>query len=348
MLRRLKQAVRRSLLTYLPRILRRLGVNERKEIFGKSMTERNFYESLSRSGKLQHFLSLARSLDIRSFAVEGQLGVFEGSPEDRDVFGQYVLNQTWSPQLKELVVKHAFRNGSGTYVDVGANIGLTVLPVAAETNALCIAFEPEPETYQYLCKNLITNGLDKRVTTHNVALFSEEAIVELELGGRNKGDHRIRFQASGAGQVDAFKESSRRVVRVRGCRLDDIVSAQTLPRPVVCKVDTQGAEVHVLRGATQFLRVVDLLVAEFWPYGLARAGMGVTEFLDIIRGFEYGALLKFDAEERAELPNQLMPIAVLEQELREISGNLSGTNYCDVILVPRTSVSGFPFFNPPR
>ena len=45
------------------------------------------------------------------------------------------------------------------------------------------------------------------------------------------------------------------------------------------------------RGATQFLQIVDLLVAEFWPYGLARAGMGITEFLDIIRGFQYGALL---------------------------------------------------------
>lgn len=218
------------------------------EIFGKSLAPHDFYESLPRSEKLQHFISLARSLDIRSFAVEGQLGVFEGSREDRVVFGEYARNQTWSPQLKELVIKHALRSGSGTYVDVGANIGLPVLPIAAETNAVCIAFEPEPESYRYLRKDLITNGLDKKVTTHNVALFSEEAIVEFELSERNKGDHRIRFQALGAGRVEAFAESSRKVVSVRGCRLDDIVAASALPRPVVCKIDTQGAEVHVLPG----------------------------------------------------------------------------------------------------
>ena len=55
-----------------------------------------------------------------------------------------------------------------------------------------------------------------------------------------------------------------------------------------------------------------------------------------------------DAVERAELPSQLLPIAALEHELRKFSGNSSGTNHCDVILVPRTSVSRFPFFNAPE
>ena len=174
------------------------------EIFGKSLAPHDFYESLPRS-KL-NISSRLRARWTFDRLRSRDSSVFEGSREDRVVFGEYARNQTWSPQLKELVIKHALRSGSGTYVDVGANIGLPVLPIAAETNAVCIAFEPEPESYRYLRKDLITNGLDKKVTTHNVALFSEEAIVEFELSERNKGDHRIRFQALGAGRVEAFAE----------------------------------------------------------------------------------------------------------------------------------------------
>ena len=56
-------------------------------------------------------------------------------------------------------------------------------------------------------------------------------------------------------------------------RLDDIVAADPA-RSIMVKIDVQGAEPEVLAGGEATIAGAELVVVEFWPYGLRAMGHG--------------------------------------------------------------------------
>src|SRR5450432_3002573 len=79
-----------------------------------------------------------------SVLCDGTYGVFEGSRADRVVMDEYCRLGSWAPDMVALIVKRLFAGRAGTFIDVGANIGLVAIPVVEQTGAFGIAFEPEP------------------------------------------------------------------------------------------------------------------------------------------------------------------------------------------------------------
>jgi hypothetical protein len=74
----------------------------------------------------------------------------------------------------------------------------------------------------------------------------------------------------------------RDLVRTAAIRLDDYFSPGE--RVDFVKIDVQGHELSVLKGAERILREnrgIKLLL-EFWPHGLAQAGVKPAEFLDYL------------------------------------------------------------------
>ena len=59
-----------------------------------------------------------------SIRSDGEYGVFEGSIHDEVVHGHYRREGTWSPEIQALLANQLFPEGRGTFLDVGANIGL--------------------------------------------------------------------------------------------------------------------------------------------------------------------------------------------------------------------------------
>src|SRR4051812_6005107 len=101
------------------------------------------------------FRMLGHKLGVKSFTCDGAFGLFEGSIIDEGVHGSYLRSGTWDPALQTLLRERIFGPSSGgTYVDIGANIGLTVIPAAAIAGVDCFAFEPDPMNYLHLRKNL--------------------------------------------------------------------------------------------------------------------------------------------------------------------------------------------------
>ena len=223
-------------------------------------------------------------------SYEGKLGVFAGSDRDKGPFGNYCEFGTWAPVLQELLLTKIFPAGSsGTYLDIGAHIGLTVIPITEARKVDSFAFEPDPENYKLLNQNIANHKLESLIKTYPYALFSEAKEVDLAIASNNKGDSRIKINNSEAPSLKG--EASRPIIKVRAERLDNILPAANLKKPIAVKLAIQGAELQFLKGASQFLESVDYLIVQFWPYGLRHLGNNPEALMYALEKFPFGVTL---------------------------------------------------------
>lgn len=151
-------------------------------------------------------------------------------------------------------------------VDVGANIGVYTLRMAKKLGPTgrVYAFEPEPENFGVLTKNIEDNGFTG-VRALNIALSDRRASVSLHLSWDNYGDHRI---------YDAGYQRKRRTIEVATDTLDAVLldGADGTRTVKAIKIDTQGYEPFVVKGAEKVIRRDrPAIFLEYWPFGYQRA-----------------------------------------------------------------------------
>ncbi|KAI8631484.1 FkbM family methyltransferase [Xylariaceae sp. FL1651] len=196
-------------------------------------------------------------------------------------------------------------------VDVGANIGLCSLYMKQKfPSAKILAFEPAPETYDTLCRNLALHkisgveplqyGCASKASTEKLTFFPnlpgnstlvpeekqqlyEEAVKK---HGREAADKRF----GGAQELDVKLE-----------RLSHFLSSRPdFTRIDLLKVDVEGAELEVLRGLEDsHWALVQNVVLETWAKSGSKAEL---EELLKSKGF------KVNSEGAAWAPNQFYMI----------------------------------------
>ncbi|MGH9378491.1 MAG: FkbM family methyltransferase [Terriglobia bacterium] len=171
------------------------------------------------------------------------------------------------------VIVQCLREGD-TFFDIGANIGYYSVIAAARVGprGKVFAFEPEPENFHLLRKNVEANSL---TNVHTVcrAVSSSWGTGRLFLSGANRGDHRL---------YDPGEQ--RREMPVQCIYLDSFVAASGA-RVDFVKMDVQGSETKVLLGMRDTLMkraAVLKMTLEFWPYGLAGNGSSPAELLSLL------------------------------------------------------------------
>jgi FkbM family methyltransferase len=169
-------------------------------------------------------------------------------------------------------------------INAGAHIGMTCISLLkAGYFGRAIAFEPAPNSYRLLLRNIQQNHLEKVIRTFPFALSSEEGELQMELSSDNSGDNRIRTKH----QPGFFKEEKRSVTLVRVRTLDATMKGDAdLHGEQVRLVwtDIQGHEGHFFEGARDFFRKGIPAVCEFWPYGIDRSGISPDRFLNTVKG----------------------------------------------------------------
>lgn len=258
-----------------------------------------------RLGSYAQFARLAERYHVVDLSVRGEYGTFRSAVDDTSVLASYAQRGRWSEHTVERFQHFFERRGGGTYVDVGANVGLTVVPIAANPAVHAHAVEPEPVNYKHLVENVERNCAYGNVVTHQIAAFHERTTVRFELAAGNLGDHRIR-RTDERGEL---REEQRRTIDVPAEPLDDIVGPTE--GAVAIKIDTQGAEPFVIAGASRLLHDAELVVLEFWPYGITRMG-GDPELIYkfILSGFSECRLARGDEGEPGA---PVAPDAAVEQ-----------------------------------
>jgi len=134
-----------------------------------------------------------------------------------------------------------------TALDIGAHHGFYSLLASAKvgTTGRVIAFEPSPRERQKLLRNLALNGCSN-VQVEDCALADAPGEQELILvGSNNSGCNSLR-------QPNVADLTSSIAVRV--ATLDGYFAGHPLPPVDFIKLDTEGAELAILKGACSVLR----------------------------------------------------------------------------------------------
>ena len=134
-----------------------------------------------------------------------------------------------------------------TFVDVGANVGLfSVLAggIVGESGTV-VSIEQHPRVHDFLTDNLALNSLHF-VRTHQVAVGAAEGTAFLS--DRHADDQNALAPAG--------------TLAVSVVRLDTLLAE--IPRIRVLKIDVEGHELEVLRGANYVLQRCDAVLLELW------------------------------------------------------------------------------------
>lgn len=151
------------------------------------------------------------------------------------------------------------------FLDVGANVGMYTIYAAVMRRAKVYAFEPESQNYAILNKNIIANNLSGQVVAvcaalSDVARMSRLYLSEFSLGG----------SCHSFGDEVGFDLKQRKSPHAQGClsvSIDDLVEKGDIEIPNYIKVDVDGFEHNVLRGAAKTLERPELreLIIEINP-----------------------------------------------------------------------------------
>lgn len=194
----------------------------------------------------------------------------------------------WEPHVRRAIEDAA--RPDGVAVDAGAYIGLHSVTMSHHF-ATVHAFEPQQAIYRILCDNLALNGC-ANVAAHNLALYDragpmrlsppERQEVPLPMAGGAPDYRRVRNAAA-----LAFEVAGEAGGNVRAVALDDLA----LEKVALIKVDTQGADLRVLRGAEDTIRRCRPRVLFEWERDLgARHGTALEDYHAFFGGLDYGVV----------------------------------------------------------
>jgi FkbM family methyltransferase len=169
----------------------------------------------------------------------------------------------------------------GTFVDVGANLGWFSLLGASLVgpSGRVIAIEPNPLNVALLRDSATDNGFDN-IDALVLALAAQPGAIALETDGSNG-----RITPIDGPPAEPIEASY--VVAARP--LDDVLSEAGVTRVDAIKIDVEGAEPLVLKGAGDTItRYRPVLISEFYPLALDSSPWGNAHgYLAMLRAFGY-------------------------------------------------------------
>ena len=184
--------------------------------------------------------------------------------------------------------------GKRVFMDVGAHIGLYSLPVSRVLGpgGQVIAFEPSDGNYRYLLKHLAYNGIEN-IRAYQVVVgdTSQSAVRFYEHVDGSSGLGGLTKRAKRPADLESFIETERPQVT-----LDEFCTQNRLA-PDVVKIDVEGAELLVLKGARRTLaKYQPLLFLSIHPAHLKTMGQSTEEVERLLRELGY------EARDAADMP----------------------------------------------
>ncbi|MBV9926109.1 MAG: FkbM family methyltransferase [Acidobacteria bacterium] len=179
--------------------------------------------------------------------------------------------------------------------DVGGNVGFIATQLALllrPQNPQIFSFEPVPHTFQRLLKSVRLLGLDGLVHPVCCAISDESKLT------------RIQYSEYSTIYAQIYQEQPNLRVGSKSTWCNaltlDHVQASLQDMPCLLKVDVEGHEVSVLRGARSLLKskIAPGVCFEFNPMTLSEAGKTTRELLNCFSDYSYFYIDDFEGQLR--------------------------------------------------
>ncbi|WP_203072894.1 FkbM family methyltransferase [Falsiroseomonas ponticola] len=179
-------------------------------------------------------------------------------------------NRVWEPRLSAALPRLV--RPDRDVVDVGANIGYFSINAAMilgrGKGCVVHAIEPNPQIHALLLKNISINWSLARIIPHQLALGETEGELLLHVPGQLASNGTLL--AGGSADANTFPVPVRQL-------------HQVVPDPArigLMKIDVEGAEAMVVKGAAEVIReVTDIDIVMEWDTAAQGDDAGATAFL---------------------------------------------------------------------
>lgn len=137
-----------------------------------------------------------------------------------------------------------------TMIDIGAHVGMVSIYTALQHPEINIlAYEPVPETYEYLLRNIKANNATN-ITPHNLAVTGDGQPVRIA----------VNLQSNSGGS-SAYVTTEPETILAQSTTLNRILQHHNIERCRLLKLDAEGAEYDILTAAP--INRIDYLRGEF-------------------------------------------------------------------------------------
>jgi FkbM family methyltransferase len=154
-------------------------------------------------------------------------------------------------------------NPTDVFWDVGANVGLYSIYAAKFRKCMVYAFEPESQNYALLIDNMSLNNVNERLNAACIALNEAERFGNLTVPFITKGgaynlfgspDKRTQDIPESVHAAEMFWTKDRVSQLTFGCSIDDLVFRHGFTPPSHIKIDVDGIEYKIIKGAKRTLK----------------------------------------------------------------------------------------------
>jgi FkbM family methyltransferase len=228
-------------------------------------------------------------------------------PSNLDIYVSIAANGGYWDEHITRTLARVVQPGDNVY-DIGANAGAISVDIAwrFKNQIKLIAIEPIPSLAAQLTLSARINGLADTIEVHEFMLGDQEGEAILHVPS-----HAIHASV-------VAREAGARPLPRKVHRLDDLVNEGKLPTPTVIKIDVEGAEFTVFRGAGEtFKRNPPVILFEA-DENMNRFGYTRADLLAFLReahaGYKFYYITKKDAT--------LRPATNESELLNDDTGNL--------------------------
>jgi FkbM family methyltransferase len=173
--------------------------------------------------------------------------------------GAYKMAKAWDdePETLKWVDDHV-KPGDVVW-DIGAAIGVMAMYMALDPKVRVVAFEPKAASYALLVDHLSMNGMGERVAAYCMALSDTRKLTSFRVDTRQPGGASNGLD----GTPDQFGKTKTALIQSAMCvSVDEFQSLFDAPAPDHLKLDVDGIEGVILRGAEKTLPKVKTVIVE--------------------------------------------------------------------------------------
>jgi FkbM family methyltransferase len=168
--------------------------------------------------------------------------------------------------------------------DVGANMGFYSVWMSKFVSTLgkIHSFEPDQDNYRRLIKNVELNNLQNIVLPNNIAVSDY--------------DGKLKFTVGLDGENHIALNSKQDTIQVDSLSLDAYAKQHHISHFAYVKIDVEGFEYNVLRGADQLLtgKRIHIIQLEI-NQSVMNSGIDINDLLNLLEKYDY-TICRYDVE----------------------------------------------------